>query len=245
MRLTIAGNGYVGKAHAELFKLYDVTVYDPPQDMNDFGDPDAVLIAVATPEAPDGSCYMQHVFEVMDLIPENIPVLIKSTISIEGWLRLGATYPDHEITFSPEFLRQATYIEDVLNAKYVLLAGGNKDFWTDTFMNADNKLAVHLFDSAEELILAKYARNSFLATKVIFFNQLYDLCKELGVNYDEVRMATALDERIGGSHTYITEERGFGGHCFPKDTSAIVKTAEHFDVDLSIIREAIKYNNNL
>ena len=97
----------------------------------------------------------------------------------------------------------------------------------------------------EELILAKNFRNSFLATKVAFFNQIYDLCEQLGVDYNNVSRAVALDDRIGSSHIEVTEERGFGGHCFPKDTSAIVETALKFNVDLSLIAEAIKYNNKI
>jgi UDPglucose 6-dehydrogenase len=96
-----------------------------------------------------------------------------------------------------------------------------------------------------ELILAKYARNSFLALKVAYFNQLYDLCDALDIEYSAVAHYTTMDPRIGDSHSFITEERGFGGHCFPKDTAALVYTAGRNDTRLSIIEEAINYNNQL
>jgi UDPglucose 6-dehydrogenase len=97
----------------------------------------------------------------------------------------------------------------------------------------------------EELILAKYFRNSFLATKVAFFNQIHDLCANTGVEYAAVRHIVADDPRIGHSHTEVTDARGFGGHCFPKDTAAIVHTASLVDVDLSLIKQAISYNRKI
>ena len=81
--------------------------------------------------------------------------------------------------------------------------------------------------------------------KVSFFNQLYDLCQKLKVNYDEVREYTTADSRIGDSHSFITEERGFGGHCFPKDSAALVKTSEKCGAFLSIMNCARDYNQNI
>jgi UDPglucose 6-dehydrogenase len=84
-----------------------------------------------------------------------------------------------------------------------------------------------------------------LALKVAYFNQLYDLCKKLGIDYEQVRRYTILDNRIGESHTTITDERGFGGHCFPKDVNALIKTAQRDNVDLSILKNAVEYNRNI
>ena len=98
----------------------------------------------------------------------------------------------------------------------------------------------------EELILVKYFRNSFLATKVSFFNQIFDLCQSMDeVDYNTVRKLITVDERIGDGHSSVTEQRGFGGHCFPKDTQAIANTADKKNVDLSLLKEAIKYNNKI
>jgi UDPglucose 6-dehydrogenase len=74
---------------------------------------------------------------------------------------------------------------------------------------------------------------------------MYDLCKATGVSYDMVSHVVTTDHRIGNSHTKVTKERGFGGHCFPKDTAAIVKTAELVDVDLELINSSIKYNKRI
>jgi UDPglucose 6-dehydrogenase len=104
---------------------------------------------------------------------------------------------------------------------------------------------INLYNKAEELILVKYFRNSFLANKVAFFNQVYDLCKATGVDYDKVAEGVGKDRRIGSSHTEVTEERGFGGHCFPKDIQAIIYTAKQNGVDLTLLQEALEYNKKV
>lgn len=246
--IVIAGYGYVGKAvHESLKDHHQVEIVDPAFNENKVPhfDPQAVIIAVATPQGSDGSCYMGHVFDVLEDTPDNVPVLIKSTISLEGWEEMVTKYPDKKVTFSPEFLRAATAIEDFASQKEIYFGCGNPgsspEFWMKIFEPAFSGIKYKI-QPAKELILSKYFRNSFLATKVAFFNQVFDLCEKIGVDYELVRDAVGADERIGISHTSITGKRGFGGHCFPKDTMAIVKTADKLDVDMSLIREAISYN---
>ena len=239
MKITIAGYGFVGQAHEALLKdNHDIQIYDPPLGYTDFGDPDAVIVCVSTPQRPDGSCHMDNVYEVVEAAPD-VPILIKSTISVEGWDMLVDCFPNRRITFSPEFLRAASAVEDLKNMDLMLIGGTSCTVWRDVF-NVNVEVA-----DARELILAKYARNSFLALKVAFFNQMYDLCDALDIEYAAVAHYTTMDPRIGDSHSFITEERGFGGHCFPKDTAALVHTAGRNDTRLSIIEEAINYNNQL
>jgi len=96
----------------------------------------------------------------------------------------------------------------------------------------------------EELILMKQLRNSYLALKVTFFNQVYDYCKGEGVDFDIVRKLMTQDERIGDSHSYVTQERGFGGHCLPKDTLATIRSAVvSADTRMTLLEEALDYNN--
>ena len=239
MKITIAGYGFVGKAHNEILKdKHEITIVDPayPEYNNPIPqDTEAVIICVATPPREDGSCEMTHVYEVIESSPD-VPMLIKSTISLEGWQMLKDTFPHAMLNFSPEFLRAATAVDDLSTTDYMLIGGNSVNFWSNVFDKA-----IEVCD-AEALILTKYARNSFLALKVAFFNQMYDLCHELGVDYEAVKHYTAMDNRIGNSHMDITEQRGFGGHCFPKDTSALVKTAQRDNVELSILQEAINYN---
>ena len=244
--IVITGYGYVGKAiEAALKPHVDIAIVDPVINDNrvyDF-DAEAVIIAVSTPEAPDGSCNMSNVFDVLEDVPNDVPVLIKSTISIDGWKELTARYPNHKITFSPEFLRANTAIADFQNQHCVFLGGGDYKYWQELFLTTLKKPSK--IQTAEELILAKQFRNSFLATKVAFFNQVNDLCERLDIDYEQVRTIIADDQRIGHSHTEVTDERGFGGHCFPKDTEALVYSALHNGCSLSLVQEAIRYNKKI
>ena len=240
MKILIAGYGFVGRAHYEVLKFkHDVVINDPALGYtNSYDDVDAVIVCVSTPPRADGSCHMDNVYEVIEAAPD-VPILIKSTISVEGWDMLVDAFPNRMLNFSPEFLRAASAVEDLQNMSLMLIGGTNTCFWKDVF-----EVSVEIAEP-RELILAKYARNSFLALKVSFFNQIYDLCDALDIEYSAVAHYTTMDERIGDSHSFISDERGFGGHCFPKDTSALVKSGQRENVDLSILREAIEYNNRI
>jgi len=246
VKLLICGYGFVGKAHALALEGVDVTthVYDPAKGFDAMiSDPDAAIIAVATPMGNDGSCDMSAIYDCLEKIPEDIPILIKSTISLEGWKLIKRAYPLRAITFSPEFLRANHAMEDFKNQKVIYLGGSDPGFWI-SFIS--NKLDVTVeVAEAEELILAKYFRNSFLATKVAFFNQIYDLCDKLDIEYSAVAHYVTEDPRIGDSHSFITEKRGFGGHCLPKDVSAMISTAMEHGYDLSVLKEVMEYNERL
>ena len=74
---------------------------------------------------------------------------------------------------------------------------------------------------------------------------MYDVCNALDIDYDAVRLYTGMDPRITDSHTQVTKQRGFGGHCFPKDIQALIKTAQHGNVELSLLKEAVAYNRQV
>ena len=244
--IVIAGYGYVGKAiEAGIEKSYQVKIVDPAVNKDRVYDYDceAVIIAVATPPTSDGACDMTNVKQVLEDTPATTPVLIKSTISVEGWREIKEQFPEHSLTFSPEFLRAKTATEDFLTQKQLYLGDGNTEYWQQLFEQTINKPSVVV--NAEELIVAKQFRNSFLATKVSFFNQINDLCQCLDLDYEQVRQVVTDDERIGESHSMITEERGFGGHCFPKDTEALVYSALHHGCSQNLIQEAIRYNKKI
>ena len=96
--------------------------------------------------------------------------------------------------------------------------------------------------------MIKYTANTFLATKVAFFNQIYELCQLNGADYNVVRQILTHDPRIGNSHTVVPGpdgERGFGGHCFPKDTKAFRKYAYGLNKPVTILDQAIDYNETV
>ena len=248
MKITIAGYGFVGKAYKALLQddYKNIQIVDPKFTSEQIAhDTEAVIICVATPQSEDGTCNMQHVFEVMEDVPLTAPVLIKSTISLEGWRELVTKYPNYAITFSPEYLRAASAVEDLQKTTILHLSSTGKPyFWCKIFERVMFNFGSYVAEP-EVLIMAKYFCNSFLATKVAFFNQVYDLCEATGIDYNTVARHIGSDPRIGRSHMEVTPDRGFGGHCFPKDTAAILKSAENKNIDLSILREAVYYNKKI
>ena len=245
MKITKAGYGAVGQAHHKVFgKHYDIEIYDPFKGYKDMSsDTEGLIVCTATPSLENGACLINSVYDVIERSPK-VPVIIKSTISLEGWETLTEYFPDREITFSPEFLRNNTAEQDLLETKDFMFGGGNINFWQGIFINVLGKINIGIADP-RELILVKYFRNSFLANKVSFFNQIYDLCEATGINYDAVATGVGADKRIGTSHTTVTKERGYGGHCFPKDIQAIIYTAKRCGVDLTLLKEALEYNKKV
>lgn len=246
MKIGIAGYGFVGKAHELILKdYYDIIVSDPAQGhYGDLRQADAVIVCVSTPPMEmSGACDVTNVCDVIDDCPD-IPILIKSTISIEGWSLIQDTCKNSNITFSPEFLRAEHWKTDARNLDGVMLGGNSTNFWTDVFLTACGKINITV-QKPEELILAKQLRNSFLALKVSFFNQVHDFCVAQGVNPHGTIQAIVEDSRIGESHSYITNERGYGGHCFPKDMLATVRSAQLSGSRMTLLEEAINYNDSI
>jgi len=244
MKILIAGYGFVGKAQELVLKGYhDVEIHDPYKGYeSEWLNVDAVIISVATPPKQYGECDYSNVIDVLNQTPD-VPILIKSTISVEAWREIKKQFPNKQICFSPEFLRQATWEKDAF-AKDLWIGGNCTAFWSDVFVEALGKINVHI-ETPESLVAAKALRNSFLALKVSFFNQIYDYCEDQNLDYEAVANAVASDERIGFSHTGVTEQRGFGGHCFPKDVKATVRSAQSSGRRFTLLEEAINYNNSV
>lgn len=244
MKINLYGYGFVGKAHYSILnKNYQLNVIDPKYpdlEQKEF-EPDCAIVCVSTPQSEDGACDMKNIFDVLETVSESVPVLIKSTISLEGWKTIKDRFPKHSVNFSPEFLREATYLDDFENMNTMYLSEDRATWWAKIFNPFWDDLQF-VVGRSEELIMVKYFRNSYHAVKVSFFNQVYDLCEKSGLDFEEVRAGITQDTRIGDSHSFVTQERGFGGHCLPKDSAAIVKTADDYDIDLSVIKNAREYN---
>jgi len=247
LKLGIAGYGYVGMAHEFIFREYhDIIVSDPAKGhYGDLKHADAIIVCVSTPQKDvSGHCDVTNVCDVIDAAPD-VPILIKSTISPEGWRLITDTCTNKNITFSPEYLRAAHWDKDIEECKDFYMGGASTNFWADLFRFARGNINVHIADPVE-LILSKQLRNSFLALKVTYFNQVYDYCKGEGVDFESVRNLITSDPRIGESHSTVTKERGFGGHCFPKDTLATVRSAVvSANTRMTLLEEALDYNSSI
>jgi len=247
MKIGIAGYGFVGKAQELIFKDYhDIIISDPAQGQyGNLAHADCVIVCVSTPQKEmSGHCDVTNVCDVIDE-SSDVPVLIKSTISPEGWRLITDTCANKNITFSPEFLRAAHWQEDAKNKRDYYFGGESCNYWSDLYLRALGPINVNI-GTPEELILMKQLRNSYLATKVTFFNQVYDYCTGEGVDFEQVRKFITADDRIGESHSHVTQERGFGGHCLPKDTLATVRSANvSANTRMTLLEEALDYNKSI
>ena len=251
MKIIIAGYGPVGQAvHAALEMRDDVDIYidDPYQGYNYANggwqdDPDGVIVCVATPPNEDGSCDVTNVDDVFEKYI-GTRFLIKSTTD-PLWLRDNA---DADVTFSPEFLRGTTGndpTQEFLDSEFAIYGGGHMRWWYELFKPVLPKCKTVRFVSLEQAAFAKYVENCFLATKVTFFNEMYQIYRHLGFrDFDTMVEAISIDPRIGLSHTQVPGpdgKHGYGGHCFPKDVSAMIQMAINAGADpafLSSVRQA-------
>lgn len=249
MKIGIIGCGHVGGAMVELFK--DAVVYDKNKNIGsqkEINECDVAFVCVPTPMAKDGSCDTSIVEEVISWC-ECKCIVLRSTIRI-GFTREMSEKYNKTIVFQPEYYGETiAHPFANLSDRRWLTFGGNKEGINlaikayKTVINSDVKIYQCSSDEAE---MAKYMTNSFLAMKVIYCNEMFDLCEKLGVDYNLVRELWIADPRIGASHTFVyEEERGFGGSCFPKDTSALLVMGNNINSDMTLLEAIIKKNNLL
>jgi UDPglucose 6-dehydrogenase len=238
MSIGIVGYGVVGKALARLFgheaEGADVRVYDKfLAGMNSAESKDAiqtcdlVFVAVPTPQSPDGSCDVSAVEEVVSWV--NPPICLKSTVP-PGTVNRLIEATGKRICFSPEYVGESRWHPwKGIESHGFVIVGGEKsvcDLVVRTYQEYLGPLVRYHMTDAKTAELCKYMENTFLATKVAFVNQFYDLALAYGVNFNELRELWLADERVGRSHTIVTEERGYRGRCLPKDMSAIIRAAK-------------------
>ena len=253
MKILIAGYGFVGKAVANALKEeHQVIAIDPQYNeykIADHLDADGIIVCVGTPSTLMGDCDSEALFEVLAQIPVYMPVLVKSTATPDVINSLVQRFPEHSICYNPEFLTAANANNDFLNQKYMILGGEDPEsFWQELFQSVLKECKLYFYCTPVEASVAKYAVNSFLATKVAFFNQLNELCETNDIDFESVRRLVAHDPRIGPSHTLVPGpdgKLGFGGACFPKDTWAFTNFAKRAGVPQTIISSAVMYNDKI
>ncbi len=218
------------------------------------GDAEAVFIAVGTPSRRgDGHADLSFVYEaVRDIAPQLSPtavVVTKSTVpvgtgdEIEHILRRERRDAEIQVVANPEFLREGAAIHDFKHPDRIVVGtadarakGVLAEIYRPLYLNAPP--LVYVSRRTAELI--KYASNAFLATKITFINEIADLCEQVGADVQEVARGMGLDNRIGGK--FLHPGPGFGGSCFPKDTSALLKTAQDHGVALRIVETVAAVN---
>ena len=146
---------------------------------------------------------------------------------------------------NPEFLREGEAIRDFVYPDRVVV--GTKDVKSNRILKTlyaplISKGAQYLNTSRRAAELIKYASNAFLATKITFINELANLCEQTDINIEDISIGMGLDKRIGGR--FLRAGPAYGGSCFPKDTKAIINTADKFKIKLSVIKSVVKSNEN-
>lgn len=264
MIIAIAGAmGMVGKA---LSKVLDCPIiYDPPKkigSVEELNTAEVVFICVPTPGEGDisivedvvskiktGKIYHHPVEDLNDIEDYAKTIVIKSTVPPGTTDYLQEKYPQHKFLFNPEFLTEARADEDMIRPDTQLIGYTDKSYSVATdILNLLPKAPFERIVPAKEAEMAKYFRNTWFTTKVIFANQIYDLCQKIGVDYDVVKECASADRRMTGtSHLEIWHKgyRGAGGSCLPKDLDALLKFAKDKGSQLELLEKVREINKTL
>ena len=217
-------------------------------------DADAVFIAVGTPSRRgDGHADLTYVFaaaeEIAPALDGYTVVVTKSTVpvgtggKIEEILRRLRPEADFDVASNPEFLREGAAIEDFRRPDRVVVGcetARAQDVLREVYRPLYLNETPILFTSRETSELIKYAANAFLATKITFINEMADICEKVGADVQDVARGIGLDGRIGSK--FLHAGPGFGGSCFPKDTLALLRTAEQVGAPSRIVHAVVEVN---
>lgn len=218
-------------------------------------DCDAIFIAVGTPSRRgDGHADLSYVYaaseEIADSITKPTVVITKSTVpvgtgdEVEQILEKKQPRDQFSVVSNPEFLREGAAIRDFKRPDRIVI--GTEDDWAkDVMTEIYRPLFLNespiLFTGRRTAELTKYAANAFLATKITFINEIADLCEKVGADVQEVARGIGLDNRIGAK--FLHAGPGYGGSCFPKDTLALMKTAQDNDSPVRIVEAVVQVND--
>lgn len=259
LKIGIVGHGFVGKATDYGFSvktekfIVDPLINTNIQQLSEFN-PKIIFVCVPTPMGlsgvQDSSVIESVVKELTKKCPESI-IVIKSTVipSILQTLEKA----NNNIIYNPEFLREKHANEDFINSDMIIL-GGNKNISSivSTYYSKHSKCITkeHIFTDIYTASLVKYSINTFLASKVLFFNEMNEIFQKIESNdsWENFIKIISKDKRIGSSHMDVPGhdgKKGFGGACFPKDTAALLKFAESIGVDFQSLKAVIKKNNKI
>ena len=227
------GQGFIGKNYADEFEKRGYTVVryalEEPYVHNKevISTCDIVFIAVPTPTTPKGFDF-SLIQRVLPLIKKGSIAVIKSTLLPGTTEKLQLEFPDIYVFHSPEFLREVTAVYDAQhpdrNIVGMPVVSDEYEEKAKFVLSVLPKAPYEKVCTSREAELVKYIGNSFLTTRVVFINMMYDLAQSLGANWDVVAEAFSNDPRIGKSHINPIHQsgRGAGGHCFPKDFEALL-----------------------
>ncbi|MGI9362249.1 MAG: UDP-glucose dehydrogenase family protein [Parasphingorhabdus sp.] len=218
-------------------------------------DCDAIFIAVGTPSRRgDGHADLSYVYaaseEIADAISKPTVVVTKSTVpvgtgdEVELILSKKLDADQFAVVSNPEFLREGAAIDDFKRPDRIVI-GAETEWAKDVMSEIYRPLFLNespiIFTGRRTAELIKYAANAFLATKITFINEIADLCEKVGADVQEVSRGIGLDNRIGSK--FLHAGPGYGGSCFPKDTLALIKTAQDNESPIRIVEAVVQVND--
>ena len=259
----IVGFGIVGQAlaygfsQAEVEDKYHIKYYDKFKESSSLKDvvssSEFIFICLPTPmKADESGIDLSIIEESIAQITKMTDgsdkiIIIKSTIVPGTTASFEKKYPQSNFCFNPEFLTEANYLDDFLNADRTIV-GANNDLISRRVIALFRQRFPHMKIFQTDTTTAemvKYMANAFLSTKVIFGNEMFDICQTLGIKYEEVKAMVAADKRIGPSHMDVTTSRGFGGKCFPKDMVALIGRAKDLGLEPKLLETVWSLNKKV
>ncbi|MEY4722605.1 MAG: UDP-glucose 6-dehydrogenase [Candidatus Parcubacteria bacterium] len=251
-KILVMGVGYVGSAVFVWFKEQGLEplAFDPPKGLGtpeDLARAEIVFLCVPTPyDDARGGFDLSFVESAIAALPGGKTVVIKSTVLPGTTDEMRAKHPQHVFMFNPEFLRQVSAHRDFIEPDRQIVGARAEDRTAaEEIMALLPDAPVKKIMASKEAEMVKYFGNCFLATKVVFANQLYDLCAATGISYDAVMEGAGADPRIGTGHLQVMHEgyRGYSGSCFPKDMRALIQLGDRVGAPLELLKTVERLNN--
>jgi|TARA_R100000808_G_C2116631_1_gene129054 UDPglucose 6-dehydrogenase len=257
-KIGIVGQGFVGSAVREGLKgffsieTYDIAKESTCESLESLCVKSRIIfVCLPTPmNLDDGSCHINIVEEVLsdiNTINQCKTIVVKSTIPPGTTAKWNEKFKNIDVVFNPEFLTEANAINDFKNQSRIII-GGPKNAASRVrrlFVKAFPKVKIIKTDSTYAEMV-KYVTNCFLATKVSFANEMYQICDGFNIDYDKVIEYAMHDERLGYSHWSVPGpdgDFGYGGHCFPKDVKALMHEASQLGINFTILKATDSKNN--
>lgn len=256
MKVGIIGMGPVGRSMRQLFEAdtevveYDKAIHAKYPE-KELAECEFAIICVGTPMCDDGTCDISYVEEAISRVPVE-RILIKSTVAPGTTDRLVAD-TGKRICFSPEYIGETAYFypfwdRGAASIPFFIIGGEAKarQAIIDDVIPILGPEKTYFQCSAIEAEIIKYMENSYLAAKVTFVNEFFEICKAFDADWHTVREGWVLDPRVDKAHTLVfPKDRGFGGRCLPKDVNAIVEASAEAGYSAEFLKAILDSNRRL
>jgi len=215
---------------------------------------EVIFICVGTPTTPEGKADLSQVKDVVSSIAEHMDgyklIIEKSTVPVNTHLKIremvqAETDIEFDVASNPEFLAEGTSVYNFMNPNRIVVGVDSdraRKIFEEIYEPFTSKGFPLLFTDIPSAEIIKYASNAFLAIKISYINMISDLCQRTGANIDDVSKGVGLDHRIGDK--FLNAGLGYGGSCLPKDVNALIHTYKEFDLDIGLLQETEKINQN-